>query len=376
MSQQIFKLFSNCIPVKGASRYIICDLLRREIYFIPEGLHEILTEYEDKSLDFIKQQYDNEVDSEIDEFIDFLLANELGFYTNNPENFPKIEKRWEWPGLLSNAILEVSARSAHDYPHVFRQLDQCGCKHLELRFYCEMPMEEVERILSAANHSLLRSIDLYLKYTPVYDAIDFNVFLIRFQKVGRLVLHSCNNPHKLAESTPNIFYCEDSITDNSHCGMVKSVYFHSNMAMFMEAQFHNSCLNKKISITEDGNIKNCPSLPGIFGNVYEDSLKDIVAGSKDLKKYWNTTKDQINVCRDCEFRYVCTDCRAYLEDPSDANSKPLKCGYNPYEAVWEEWSTHPLKQEAICHYAMQNKPFIISKSIYDEKEESIQVPAC
>ena len=28
-------------------------------------------------------------------------------------------------------------------------------------------------------------------------------------------------------------------------------------------------------------------------------------------------KDSIKVCRDCEFRYICTDCRVYIEKEDD-----------------------------------------------------------
>jgi hypothetical protein len=59
------------------------------------------------------------------------------------------------------------------------------------------------------------------------------------------------------------------------------------------------------------------------------------------------------VCKDCEFRYICTDCRAYLEDPYNEYSKPLKCGYDPYTGEWSEWSTNPLKQAAIKYYGME-----------------------
>ncbi len=47
---------------------------------------------------------------------------------------------------------------------------------------------------------------------------------------------------------------------------------------------------------------------------------------------------------------MCTDCRAYVEDPNDNLSKPLKCGYDPYTGKWEEWSTNPLKKTAMKHY--------------------------
>lgn len=89
-----------------------------------------------------------------------------------------------------------------------------------------------------------------------------------------------------------------------------------------------------------------------FGNIKDTALGKVVA-SQEFKKYWNLNKDQINICKDCEFRYICTDCRAYIENPDDMYSKPLKCGYNPYTSEWEKWSTNPLKYKAIEFYGMQ-----------------------
>jgi hypothetical protein len=55
---------------------------------------------------------------------------------------------------------------------------------------------------------------------------------------------------------------------------------------------------------------------------------------RDFAALWSINKDQITVCKDCEFRYVCTDCRAYLLDAGDLYSKPSKCTYDPYTAEW------------------------------------------
>ena len=76
--------------------------------------------------------------------------------------------------------------------------------------------------------------------------------------------------------------------------------------------------------------------------------------NSDLKKYWFINKDKISVCQDCEFRHVCTDCRAYIENPEDLYSKPLKCGYDPYANVWEDWTINPLKQSTIAYYNLEN----------------------
>ena len=91
-----------------------------------------------------------------------------------------------------------------------------------------------------------------------------------------------------------------------------------------------------------------------FGNIKDITLAEALR-HKDFTAYWNITKDRTAVCKDCEFRYICTDCRAYLEKPEDMYSKPLKCGYDPYTTTWEDWSVNPLKQEAIAFYGMQDK---------------------
>jgi SPASM domain peptide maturase of grasp-with-spasm system len=89
-----------------------------------------------------------------------------------------------------------------------------------------------------------------------------------------------------------------------------------------------------------------------FGNI-KDIMLEKALNHENFKKYWNITKDQIAVCKDCEFRHICTDCRAYIEEPNDMYSKPLKCGYDPYSNKWSEWSTNPLKRKGIKFYGME-----------------------
>lgn len=70
-----------------------------------------------------------------------------------------------------------------------------------------------------------------------------------------------------------------------------------------------------------------------FGHINKTSLKN-VSLKDEFINLWSINKDQVLVCKDCEFRHICTDCRAYLKDPSDLYSKPLKCNYDPYTAQW------------------------------------------
>lgn len=100
------------------------------------------------------------------------------------------------------------------------------------------------------------------------------------------------------------------------------------------------CLNGKLVITEFGDI-----LPCIFAREYivgnylaQNSLCEVISSS-ELQGIWHTTKDHVAVCQDCEYRYVCFDCRPLAEAAAqgrvDFRSAPYpRCTYNPYSGEW------------------------------------------
>lgn len=58
----------------------------------------------------------------------------------------------------------------------------------------------------------------------------------------------------------------------------------------------------------DGSIKNTPSSPTLYGNIKNDNLQEIMR-SKEIQFFWDSKKDQIEGCKDCEFRYMSPDDR-------------------------------------------------------------------
>lgn len=72
-----------------------------------------------------------------------------------------------------------------------------------------------------------------------------------------------------------------------------------------------------------------------YGNISTVELSDVLMLDA-FKKPWSIKKDDILICRDCEFRYICVDCRAYRQDEGDWLSKPLKCNYDPYTATYND----------------------------------------
>ena len=71
-----------------------------------------------------------------------------------------------------------------------------------------------------------------------------------------------------------------------------------------------------------------------YGNVKDTTLKEVIS-NPEFQELWTISKDQIDVCKDCEFRHMCTDCRAFIKDPENIYSQPSKCTYNPYICKWD-----------------------------------------
>ena len=128
----VFKLFACCIPVKGFTNYIICDLQRAEFINIPEALYEILTVYKDKGISEIKRNYDKENHRFIDEYFEYLENNECGFWCDKSEikNFPDLNLKFESPELVNNAIIDIDKNSKHNYGEIFNELDELRWRNI------------------------------------------------------------------------------------------------------------------------------------------------------------------------------------------------------------------------------------------------------
>lgn len=100
--------------------------------------------------------------------------------------------------------------------------------------------------------------------------------------------------------------------------------FYKNMTV------HN-CFGEKLYIDCDLNVFPCAMERRLkYGNLKMCSDYELV--NNDIR-FLN--KDKVTVCRDCEYRYTCYDCRPDSNN-SPVYSKPWNCTYDPYRGVWEK----------------------------------------
>ncbi|MFH1895863.1 MAG: radical SAM protein [bacterium] len=115
----------------------------------------------------------------------------------------------------------------------------------------------------------------------------------------------------------------------------KKPRFRTDLGLFTRYQICNPCWGRELAISSEG-----LALPCVFarnmpvGDLKTEKLKDVLE-AQELARLRALTKDKIDVCRDCEYRYACGDCRVLaLEQSGDLYAKTPFCNYDPYTGIW------------------------------------------
>lgn len=334
-NSDFFMLYSNCIPVKGAKRSIICDLQLSRYKFIPNLLVDILKESRNYTVPDLKKKFGNSYDDGIDNFFSSLEADGWGFFTSIPQQFEELDLTWEFPGIISNAIIDIGDEVRIDFKDIISQLSDLGCDGLQVRIFGVRDLSFFKELSGILYSSNIQYCEFYVRDTDLLALPEVEAMLKKYKKTRLFCMYSSSQERviQVKESKSLILYALDNVVSSDCCGIIHKGYFQPDIQFFTEAQTFNSCLNRKIAIDQEGYIKNCPSTPVRYGHASQVRLESVISDS--FSSYWFINKDQIEVCKDCEFRYICSDCRAFTKDPANIYSKPLKCSYDPYKAVWE-----------------------------------------
>jgi SPASM domain peptide maturase of grasp-with-spasm system len=330
------KLLANCIPVSGAVRSTLCDLNRNRYYIIPNDLSDFLRENEGTTLEEIIEKYGDDNKETILEYINFLENSEMIFWCDKDEIelFPKLNLDWDYPSHVTNAIIDLDSESSFSAASILEQLESLSCFFVQFRSYNKRSLQFWDEIFKPTLNSKFKGFEIYTKYDSSLTWDRLNIFLKTHYRVKIFTVFgsptSCIQKEGFHSAA---VYVTQNIDNETHCGQIHPSYFSVNASMFSESQKFNSCLNRKISIDKNGYIKNCPSMNENYGHINETTLAQAIK-NPTFEKYADINKDQIDTCKSCEFRYICTDCRAYLQNQNNLFSKPLKCKYDPFTTHW------------------------------------------
>jgi SPASM domain peptide maturase of grasp-with-spasm system len=369
---KFLNIFSCCLLVKGYSRSVIYDLSRKTFDFIPNDLCLALKKANGKSLDFFYSLYEDQ--SECEEYLSFLNEKEYILFLDNENqinNFPSIDLKWDFPGDISNAMIDIKKEIPYDFFLLVSELEVIGCKHILLRFTDGYELIDVDNFISTYfTDSSVRSIDIILDYISNIEKYNFNTFFEKNQRVKSITFVKSPRTQKIFSSgTLDVVFCFEE--DFSKNGIIDLGYFDVNLSLFTESMMFNTFFNMKLYIDDLGFIKNHPQQVRNFGNVGEYSIKDIVS-TEAFKYLWYANKDSIDVCNVCEYRYMCVDSRVPIKRPDKSWYHLNECNYNPFIAKWEGEENYRDLEECGVNISKQkieinsNKLRKILSSLYGE----------
>lgn len=333
--QLYFRFWANCILVKGYKRGMIIDLQRGRSVFVSKLFCETYEKHKNDTVNIIP--HDKSFANKLGylKMLDYFIKNDFGILTNDINTLPDLSMEYDSPFWVTNLILETdSDRDPETMFSIIEKATNGQVQAIQINDFGHITLAQLKQINAIVSGTSLQCINIYTFYNRSYSIrqLDFLRVNNRFRNLTFMGSPQKRSFEDSELELSRIQYIKD-IIDYNNCGNVRKDLFVFNQPFFIEAHSCNTCLNRKISIDRNGVIRNCPLMERSFGNIKDYSIKEIVhlPGFKDL---WNNSKDQIDICKDCEFRYLCTDCRHFIKDKNNIHSQPSKCKYNPYIGKW------------------------------------------
>lgn len=339
-NKSIYKRYSSFVPIRGLRRSIIYDLQLGDFHFIPNKLYEILNENHNLDFEIIKSNYSEEVHSTIDEYFSFLIEKNIIFECEAEvaELFIPLPTEWYYPGEVSNAVIELDSNTMIPLEKIINDLEILGCQDLQIKLFDKNLLNGFEKKLDLFEGTIIKSIELLIEcptgYSDLYEIAES--LCKRYPRLYNVIFCGTTlnknikiNPNNMG----NIILTKYSLNIGVEDRKVANLNgFMPNIFKYTEALSFNLYFNKKIYIDRFGLVKNGEYQLNNFGNVKEKSIVEICI-TEEFKKLGNVKKDQIKVCKDCEFRYMCVDFRIPEKD-SDSEYFYYKnqCNYDPYKA--------------------------------------------
>jgi SPASM domain peptide maturase of grasp-with-spasm system len=334
MKKEYFKVFANCQIVKGYVRGVIIDLQNQNYLYLSPLLIEILEKTEELSIDELIDSYNGVPNATevIKSFLNQLSNKGYGFVTHDPENFPKLEWSFESPFMISNAVIYFNDVTNNDM--LFQQLSDIGTESIGfvLRNLSE---ETVKEIYMQTKGKRFKSVQIF--YENLLCTEDESILKIISPLTPLLThLYIFNCEKSDAVKRDNVMVIKttaplSSIRETKSFSSIKN--FAVNIMHFRESLSFNTFLNRKVTIDENGDIKNSFNCNQTFGNIFNNDIKGIV-NTVGFQKHWFVHKGLIDVCKDCEFRHVCVDNRIPKQRTDSTWYHESECDYNPYIAKW------------------------------------------
>jgi len=324
--KKYLKFHSSCIPVKGDKRGVIYDLQRGSLYFIPNSIIDLFVDNSKNTIEYLFLKFPNQEEL-VNKYLIYLIENELIFLTNDIDKFPNLSLKFERPFLLDIIFIELDSFS-NSKKSLLEEVNTLGCTQVVIVTHQSIVVDTLKEVIDLLSESKIQIIDLITKYDSkiVTHILELHNMSPRLRKT--IFFDSLNNT--------NDNYIEFT-SKNLNNILTKRVKDTNDLIINQDAYFeslkHNLFFNRKVYISDNGDIKHYFNENEFYGNIKNCTIQSIV-NSNDFQNLWNITKENIEECKNCEFRYLCPDNRIPLIKNNKYFHETL-CKYNPKEAKWD-----------------------------------------
>lgn len=346
------KIHEQVRLVDGYLRSVAYDLPRVEFFFLPKSLSVFLKKNDKKRSAIFK------ANDEFNEYLKFLLDKEIIFYEDGAlmDNFAPLDLEWDSPFPVTNIIIDTDLTDKELLSAEVEIIDKLNIQHLHFNLLRVPKKADIIKLLKSFDTSTVQSINVLFPALKEIELVEFLKICSQYLRVQNLFVpksvEKVNYPK--TERLSVIYYDFSNIPE-------KTIYnFITNITLFTEAQKHNVYYNRKMYIDKAGVVKNAPECKEDFGNVFTHINKAMsLVGSPEFKKYSLVSKDKCDVCRDCEFRYMCNDNRLPIQRNKSEWYFESECPYNPYIAKWNNEEGY--KNLSDCGITSNKNEFTINR---------------
>lgn len=329
-----FHLFASCILVKGHKRSCIYDLQREDFEYIPNALHEILEEHKDISFTKLLNSFEFNEDKEtLFDYFNFLYNKEFIFFSNlKSSSFPKYQIEFSKPYNVSTMIVDIDSFEMNFINILLNNIFKVKVECLVLRFI-NTTYDTIIAVLKEFNNMPTRIIQVLIdKKTTIEKHLVESVFKIN-DRVSLIV--SASEEEYSDQFAGGIFFSTKKDIINVKNEITDISDFTPNLDLYMESRLYNAFYNRRVYIDLNGCILRYEGDEMIFGNISDMDLSEILL-IPDFRNYWHVKKDDIQVCRDCEYKYMCVDNRLPVKTNDLFWEFEKECNYNPYNSKWKK----------------------------------------
>ena len=351
-----FTLHPYVFLVEGKKRGALYDLHHSVIYPLPEAARYIVSLCEQHiPVTEILERIDDEQNKAMAvEYMHLLATYDFGKFRNSLKGYVKTYT--ELPDLdkkeLTVLWLELPLNSGQDdmtlaeYENIVRDARiRTGTTQVVLIPTQTITRSNLKQLLTSVRQIMatqIHNIELQLKPCPPFPQ------LLSLLKEGEIqvVLNSDSSGKakallsKLASEGIRVRISSESAVPlpalNLHQGFqVDESMFITGYSIFRRLKHLNPNSNR-LFISSNGTIHPCIHEKDItLGNIRGHRIEDIVE-LPEVRGLWHLSKDHIDKCKDCEYRYACVNTQLFRENRECYTSRPLNCSYNPYEGLWEK----------------------------------------